>query len=132
MLGRVVKVVDRATVVLVLTFDSQSFSSGQIGERSEARTIGLNRESVEVGHQSPLSRQSFDRHVDSFPAGVGFSTVREIRTRRQLRRVLRRVLHGVSPLFVFTNAVQMVGDASLRYGTEWRIDTRVKSILIDD
>ena len=47
-------------------------------------------------------------------------------------RVLSSVLHRVSSLLVFPDAVQMVGDTSFRHCSQRRIDASVKAVLFND
>ena len=71
----IVKVVNQPTFVVVVSGHSQTFAGREKRNRPKSNSIGLNRQCVQIGHQSPFLHQIIQSHIDPLAARIGRSTV---------------------------------------------------------
>ena len=88
------------------------FARSQECDGTEPYAVKLDGECVKICHQPPSFDQSLQFHVDPLAARIGLATVGDLRARRQIRCIGISIVHFKGALFVFADAIKVIGHPS--------------------
>src|SRR5690606_5509802 len=128
----IVELEDLSAVVLVGAGQPDPLAGREEGDRAETDAVELDRERVEIRQKAPLGRELFERDVDALATRIRLSAVRESGRRRRVRGALGLSGEREGAPLELADAVEVIGDARPRRGTERRTFARVALVLIDD
>ena len=108
-LPRIIEFEQLPSFVFVVACEADALTGREEGHGSEAHSVALDGERVEVRHQVPLAGELLEGDVDSFTAGIGPASMLQARAGGQVGRPWVGGFHPVGALLVFPDPVEVIG-----------------------